>query len=95
MPSTVQQNLYILSELAQHLLKLRARSEGWALPSNPYSTTLPSDIFKPLPSKEIAKKVSDKAYLTDDLIGKISYSGAKSKAIKVKVSGSDGSRRRQ
>lgn len=89
------QNLYILSELAQHLIKLRAKSEGWALPTLPQSSSMPSDIFALIKDKVKAKKVADTAFLTEEQLGKVTYSGstratAKLKATKVdKVISSD------
>jgi sister-chromatid-cohesion protein PDS5 len=54
---SAKQNLYMLSELAQHLIKLVAKAHGWAIPTHPKSTSMPSDIFRTLPDKVTAKRV--------------------------------------
>ncbi|KAG8890975.1 hypothetical protein FRB98_002995 [Tulasnella sp. 332] len=58
-------NLYVMSELAQHLIKMHAQAQGWSLPSFPGKTKLPSDIFQPHSSAESLKKVLRTAYLPD------------------------------
>jgi sister chromatid cohesion protein PDS5 len=52
-----QQNLYALSELAQHLIKARAHGQSWTLQSYPGKIKLYSDILRPLPSAEAANEV--------------------------------------
>lgn len=52
------QKLYAASELAQHLIKARAKSHSWALDSYPGKVKLPGDIFKALPNPEAANKVT-------------------------------------
>ncbi|SGY76821.1 BQ5605_C005g03519 [Microbotryum silenes-dioicae] len=64
-------NLYLLSELAQHLIKNVAKSYGWPLPTFPHGVTMPSDIFKLMPDKATQKKVMDTVYLTDDLLASV------------------------
>ena len=51
------QNLYVLSELAQHVVRARAELNGWTLTSHPTTLKMPTDIFKPLPSREVALEV--------------------------------------
>jgi sister-chromatid-cohesion protein PDS5 len=53
----VRQNLYLLSELAQHIISVRAKARNWSLSSYPGKVKMPGDIFKPLPSNEVAKDV--------------------------------------
>lgn len=52
------QNLYAISELAQRLLRDRAKSHGWVLETYPGKVKLPGDIFKPLPNPGAAREVS-------------------------------------
>lgn len=51
------QNLYAVSELAQHKIRSRAIRNNWATNAYPGKVNLPSDIFKALPSTEIQTKV--------------------------------------
>lgn len=51
------QNLYCISELAQEIIKIRAKLNGWQLTSYPGKVKLPPDIFKGLASAEAANKV--------------------------------------
>jgi len=59
--SSREQNLYAISELAQHKIRTRAVRHGWATNAYPGQITLPSDIFKTLPSPEVANKVHERA----------------------------------
>ena len=49
-----------MSELAQQLIKKRAKTNNWSITSFPAHTKfkLPADIFRPLPNSESANKVS-------------------------------------
>lgn len=51
------ENLYRASELAQEVLKARARALGWTIPSFPGKVKIPMDVFKPLGSVEAGKQV--------------------------------------
>ena len=53
------QNLYVASELAQHLIKGRAKAHSWALESYPGKLKLPGDILRSLPNPEAAREVPD------------------------------------
>jgi sister chromatid cohesion protein PDS5 len=53
------QNLYALSELAQHIIKDLAKRHSWALQSFPMKVKLPAGILRPLPNVEAANKVLD------------------------------------
>lgn len=50
-------NLYALSELAQHIIKVKAHNHSWTLQSYPGKIKLASDILRPLPNAETANKV--------------------------------------
>lgn len=52
------QNLYTLSELAQYVIKSRCAMLEWLVEKYPGQIRMPSDIFKALPSPEVALKVS-------------------------------------
>jgi hypothetical protein len=51
------QNLYALSELAQHIIKDLAKRHSWALQSFPMKVKLPAGILRPLPNVEATNKV--------------------------------------
>ncbi|THV07080.1 hypothetical protein K435DRAFT_772803 [Dendrothele bispora CBS 962.96] len=60
---TFSENLYVMCELAQELIKNRAQQHSWNIPSYPGKLKLPSDILKPHPNAEIANKVVKQTYL--------------------------------
>lgn len=62
-----RQNLYYLSEIAQEILKGRAKHHGWVLDNFPGKVKLPVDMFKPLPSADVAKEIAKTSYLTDEM----------------------------
>ncbi|EST07987.1 Armadillo-type fold [Kalmanozyma brasiliensis GHG001] len=62
------ENIYALSELAQLVIKKRAAEKGWSIESYPGKVTLPGDIFKPLPSREVQREIYDRSYLPADLV---------------------------
>nr|WJN24940.1 cohesin maintenance factor [Moesziomyces parantarcticus] len=74
------ENLYALSELAQLVIKRRAASQGWTIESYPAKITLPGDIFKPLPSREVQREIYDRQFLPTDLVRQLSEVKLKSKA---------------
>ena len=55
--TSTPQNLYALSELAQHLIKVRAHLHSWPLQSYPGKVKLYSDILRPLPSADAVNQV--------------------------------------
>uniref|UniRef100_A0A0W0GEX7 Cohesin-associated protein pds5 n=2 Tax=Moniliophthora roreri TaxID=221103 RepID=A0A0W0GEX7_MONRR len=60
------ENLYVLCEIAQELLKARAHQKGWNVTSYPGKVKLPSDILRPLPSAEVVNKVVKTTYLPEE-----------------------------
>lgn len=73
------ENLYALSELAQLVIKKRAAQQGWSIESYPGRVTLPGDIFKPLPSREVQREIYDRQFLPGDLVRQLSEFKIKSK----------------
>ena len=51
------QNLYAIAELAQYIIKARAKSHSWTIESFPGKVKLPGIILKSLPSAEAANEV--------------------------------------
>ncbi|GEM10842.1 cohesin-associated protein Pds5 [Rhodotorula toruloides] len=64
-------NLYLLSELSQHLLKRYATRHSWPIPTYPKQASLPTDIFAPLGDSDEVKKVLKTTFLDEDMLGKI------------------------
>ncbi|KAI0689173.1 armadillo-type protein [Cytidiella melzeri] len=62
------ENLYAVGELAQHLIKARAKSHSWPLESYPGKIRIPGDIFRPLPSVEAANEVLKTIYLPEAVL---------------------------
>jgi hypothetical protein len=52
------QNLYVLSDLAQEIIKLRAQAQDWVLVTHPQKEKIPSELFTALPSQNVAQEVA-------------------------------------
>jgi sister-chromatid-cohesion protein PDS5 len=61
-------NLYVISELAQELIKKRAALHSWSLPSYPGKVKLPSDVLRPFRSAESANQVAKTVYLPEETL---------------------------
>lgn len=48
-----------MCEMAQELIKLRAQTNNWSIPTYPGKVKLPADILRPQPDAETANKVRD------------------------------------
>ncbi|PPQ70235.1 hypothetical protein CVT25_011295 [Psilocybe cyanescens] len=57
------ENFYVMCEVAQFLVKARAQTNSWLLPSYPGKMRLPSDILRPLPSAEATNEILKTTYL--------------------------------
>lgn len=60
-------NLYVLSDLAQAVIRKWQEKKGWTMQSYPGKLGLPKDIFAPMPSHEVAQEVAEKSYLPEEL----------------------------
>ncbi|KAF2270267.1 hypothetical protein CC78DRAFT_611921 [Lojkania enalia] len=68
-PSTqADENLYILSDLSQALIRSWEEQHGWSMQSWPGKLKLPAGIFKALQSHERAQEIADKVWVDEDLI---------------------------
>jgi sister-chromatid-cohesion protein PDS5 len=65
------ENLYVLSDLAQALIRSWEETNGWTMQSWPGKMKLPSGIFRPLESHERAQDIAQKIWISDDLIGEL------------------------
>lgn len=52
-PAKGSQNLYVLSELSEYILKTRAKLRGWLISSYPGNVNMPTDIFKALAVEKV------------------------------------------
>ncbi|BGP02903.1 Sister chromatid cohesion protein pds5 [Rhodotorula toruloides] len=72
-------NLYLLSELSQHLLRRHAARHSWPIPTYPKQAPLPTDIFAPLGDDVEVKKVLKTTFLDEEVLGKIEEKAEKKK----------------
>lgn len=61
------ENLYILSDIAQAVVRLYQDIQGWSLPAVSGKIGLPSGLFAKLPSHAVAQEIADKNYIPDEL----------------------------
>ncbi|KAG7446844.1 cohesin-associated protein Pds5 [Guyanagaster necrorhizus] len=61
------QNFYVICELAQEIIRGRARHYSWSVPSYPGKIKLPSDILRPHASPEDANKTANTVYLPKEV----------------------------
>ncbi|KAF8223437.1 cohesin-associated protein Pds5 [Tricholoma matsutake] len=76
---TFTENLYVICELAQELIKTRANSQSWSIQSYPGKVRLPSDILRPLPNAEAANKILKTIYLPEETLSWLSELSKNSK----------------
>lgn len=65
------ENLYVLSDLAQALIRSWEDTHGWTMQSWPGKMKLPSGIFRPLESHERAQEIAQKTWISEDLIDEL------------------------
>jgi sister-chromatid-cohesion protein PDS5 len=61
------ENLYVLSDLAQAIIKRFQEEKGWNLQVYPHKVRMPAGPFATLPDHQTAQDISEKRYLPDDL----------------------------
>ncbi|GAA5863155.1 hypothetical protein JCM8547_002814 [Rhodosporidiobolus lusitaniae] len=74
------EHLYILSELAQHLLKAVAKKNGWPISTYPGRVAMPPDLFVKHDTPEAAKKVAQTTYIEESLLAKLEVKPEKKKS---------------
>ncbi|KAH9990948.1 armadillo-type protein [Russula compacta] len=80
------ENLYALSELAQHLIKDLAKRHSWTLQSFPMKVKLPTGILRPLPNAEAANKVLKQVFLPPEALDWLDQAkSARASATEVKA----------
>ena len=66
--------IYVLSDLAQAVIRKWEGKKGWSMQTYPMKVGLPSGIFAALPSHEVAQEIAEKQYLPgemDDLLSSL------------------------
>ncbi|KUJ19587.1 uncharacterized protein LY89DRAFT_581626 [Mollisia scopiformis] len=66
-PSADSNNLYVLSDLIQTLVRKYEEKKGWSMQSWPGKVGLPVGLYAALPSHEVAQDIAEKSYLPDDM----------------------------
>ncbi|KAL3419137.1 spo76 protein [Phlyctema vagabunda] len=66
---TESDNLYVMSDLAQTLIRKWEEKKGWSMQAWPGKVGLPVGLFAALPSHEVAQSIAEKQYLPEDLDG--------------------------
>ncbi|TFK41636.1 armadillo-type protein [Crucibulum laeve] len=61
-------NFYFMCELAQHLIKSKADSHSWSIPSWPGKLKLPSDILRPPKDPKAANNIVQSVYLPSETL---------------------------
>lgn len=97
------QNLYVLSELAEYVIKMRAQLHSWVLSTHPGNIRMPGDIFKPLPSKEAAQDNRKMQWISQETLEALGVVGRpvkidnakKTKAVAAALSNSDETKKRK
>lgn len=67
-------NLYVLSDLMQALVKKYEEKKGWSMQSWPGKVGLPVGLYAALPSHEVAQDIAEKSYMPqemDDLLDRL------------------------
>jgi sister-chromatid-cohesion protein PDS5 len=59
--------LYVLSDLAQALIRKWEEKKGWSMQVWPTKIGLPTGLFAALPSHEVAQEIAQKQYLPEDM----------------------------
>lgn len=57
--------MYVLSDLAQEIIKLRAVANDWVLVTHPQKEKLPAELFSALPSQKIAQEARTQTLRTN------------------------------
>ncbi|KAK6582257.1 hypothetical protein PZA11_004665 [Diplocarpon coronariae] len=79
-------NLYILSDLAQALIRKWEEKKGWSMQTYPGKVGMPAGLFAPLPNHAVAQEIAEKSYLPDDMDPLLESIVRKAEQKKVKVS---------
>ncbi|KAG4416704.1 hypothetical protein IFR04_010163 [Cadophora malorum] len=62
-----EDNIYILSDLAQTLIKKWEEKKGWSMQTYPGKVGIPAGLFGALPSHAVAQEIAEKNYLPEEV----------------------------
>jgi sister-chromatid-cohesion protein PDS5 len=65
------ENLYVLSDLAQALIRSWEEQNNWTMQSWPGKMKLPSGIFRPLESHDRAQEIAKKTWIGEELVDEL------------------------
>ncbi|PTB67424.1 hypothetical protein BBK36DRAFT_1135018 [Trichoderma citrinoviride] len=65
------ENLYVLSDLAQTLVRKYQERKNWSFQAWPGKVGLPTGLYTALPSSEVAQHIAKKQYIPDELDEKL------------------------
>lgn len=74
------QRLYVLSDLAQAVIRAWEEKKGWSMQTYGGKVGMPSGLFLPLPDHETAQSIADRQYLPEEmeeLVGRLVKRGEK------------------
>ncbi|KAH8673723.1 armadillo-type protein [Xylariales sp. PMI_506] len=64
---TLSENLYVLSDLAQTVLRKWQERKNWSFQAYSEKLGLPKGLYTALPSHDVAQEIAEKQYLPEDL----------------------------
>ncbi|KAK4625261.1 Sister chromatid cohesion protein pds5 [Fulvia fulva] len=62
------ENLYILGEMSEAMMRYYAENKGWSLQITPAKVKMPSGIYAAMPNHAVAQEISDKTFLPEQLV---------------------------
>lgn len=65
------ENLYVLSDLAQAVIRKWQERRNWVFQAYPGKVGLPSGLYTALPSSEVAQQIAKKLYIPDEIDEKL------------------------
>lgn len=67
LPNSESERLYLLSDLAQALIRKWQDKKGWSMQAWPAKVGMPAGIFAGLPSHDVAQEIAEKNYLPEEM----------------------------
>lgn len=61
------ENIYVLSDVAQSLIRAWLDRKGWSMQTWPVKVGMPVGLFAALPSHEVAQEIAEKNYMPEDM----------------------------
>jgi sister-chromatid-cohesion protein PDS5 len=77
----VAQNLYLLSELSQYLIRSLGARHSWPIPTYPAQIALPTDIFEAIKDDDECRRIVKKTYLDEDVLRKLEAKSEKKRGV--------------